>query len=211
MTQFRTVVPILLLLFVSPAGYGWSRPAASRAFGLYTSISGPISQLNYGPEFELNGFLIGQDTLVTFPPNAGYAIAPFLEVGNTVKAEGYAAKMENGLKRFTPVDLQNVTTGKSFTIPLPREISIYAGAGTVTQFNYNDQGEPDGFVFGNGVLAKTPTAFSAILRSLLHPGAPVAISGYAHKTVTGRTVVDVQAINGEPINALAPAPPGVVR
>jgi hypothetical protein len=57
--------------------------------GSNTSISGAISQLNYGPEMEVTSFLVNQNTLVTFPPHVGVAIGAALKPGENVQVTGY--------------------------------------------------------------------------------------------------------------------------
>ena len=187
------------LLALGPLGYSRSNRLLEK-----TAVLGPVTQLNYGPEFELTGFLVGIDTLVAFPAQTGYVIAPNLKVGDTVKVAGFKSSTPTGLKRIEPLELANLSNGKSFTIPSQERTTVYACSGTVAQFNYGAEGQEVGFVLDSGVLARTPPSFSSVLRSLLRTGTPVAISGIGHKTVSGQTIVDVQAINGQPIRSMEP-------
>ena len=177
--------------------------------GSYSSTSGVISQLNYGPELEVKGFLIGTNALVTFPPHIGCALGPYLAVGNSVKVDGYATTTITGLQRIDLANFTNLSTGRTFSLPQPGQFTTYSGSGRIIQFNYNDQGEIDGLILDNGVFAKTPPPFSATLRSLVQAGGSASISGYAHQSATGRTVVDVQTINRQAVGAPPPptAPP----
>src|SRR5262245_9754513 len=47
--------------------------------GAYASVSGTISQLNYGPEMEVTSFLVNGNTLVTFPPHVALALSSTLK------------------------------------------------------------------------------------------------------------------------------------
>jgi hypothetical protein len=157
------------------------KPGQPPPAGSYSSASGTIWQLNYGRELEVRGFLIGANTLVTFPPHIGCALGPYLAVGNNVKVDGYATTTITGLQRFDMAAFTNLSTGKTFSLPQPGQFTNYSGSGRITQFNYNNQGEIDGLILDNGVFAKTPPPFSATLRSLVQTGGTVSISGYAHR------------------------------
>ncbi|MGI9071103.1 MAG: hypothetical protein ACR2JB_07230 [Bryobacteraceae bacterium] len=194
----------LLYAQLPPPGAGPGQPPAA---GSYSSASGTISQLNYGRELEVSGFLIGANTLVTFPPHIGCALGSYLTVGNNVKVDGYATTTITGLQRIDMAGFNNLTTGKTFSLPQPGQFTNYSGSGRITQFNYNNQGEIDGLILNNSVFAKTPPPFSATLRSLVQAGSTVSISGYTHRSATGRTVGDGQTRRGQSVGAPAP-PPG---
>lgn len=56
--------------------------------GSYTSVSGTVSQLNYGPEMEVTSFLVNGRTLVTFPPHVAAALGSALRAGESVRVTG---------------------------------------------------------------------------------------------------------------------------
>lgn len=178
-------------------------PAAN--FGSTSSVSGAISQLNYGPEMEVTSFLVNRNTLVTFPPHIAAALASVLNPGENVQVTGYASATTTGMQRMEMVTLNS--GGKTFTVPQPGQFTAYNGAGRVTQLNYDREGDVDGFLLDNGVFAKTPPPVSASLASTVSVGSEVSISGYSHQAMNGRTVVDVQSINGQTIAYAPPGPP----
>jgi hypothetical protein len=189
--------------------YTQTRPPGPQPIGAYATITGAISQLNYGPELEVRGFVLNNNTIVTFPPHAGVTLSPVVKSGDNVTVSGYQSNTYSGLQRLDLTSLTDATSGKTFTIPQPGQFTSYGGEGRVTQLNYNDQGEVDGFFLDNGVFAKAPP-FSAALRSMVSVGSSATIEGYAHQTVSGRTIVDVQSLNGQAINygpRGAPPPP----
>jgi hypothetical protein len=105
------------------------------------------------------------------------------------------------------IELQTISVGgKTLTVPQPGQFTSYSSSGKVIQLNYNREGEVDGFLLNNGVFAKTPPPFSTTLTSMVSVGSQVSVTGYSHQTMSGRTVLDVQSINGQTI-AYAPPPP----
>jgi hypothetical protein len=171
--------------------------------GGYSSVSGAISQLNYGPEMEVTSFLVNGNTLVTFPPHVSWTLSSILKPGESVQVIGYGTPTATGMQRIELVSLS--AGGKTISVPQPGQFTSYNGTGRVTQLNYNREGDVDGFLLDNGVFAKSPPPFSATLTSTVSVGAQVSLTGYSHLAMNGRTVVDVQTINGQ---AIAYAPPG---
>jgi hypothetical protein len=173
--------------------------------GAYASVSGTISQLNYGPEMEVTSFLVNGNTLVTFPPHVAWALSSTLKPGENVQVAGLPGATPSGMQR---IELQTLNAaGRTFAVPQPGQFTPYSGSGKITQLNYNREGEVDGFLLDNGVFAKTPPPFSATLTSMVSRGQEVSVTGYSHEAISGRTIVDVQSINGQTIAYGTPGPP----
>jgi hypothetical protein len=169
-----------------------------------SSVSGAISQLNYGAEMEVTSFLLNGNTLVTFPPHVGSALNSILKAGENVEVSGYGSPTQSGMQR---IELQTISVGgKTLSVPQPGQFTSYSSSGKVIQLNYNREGEVDGFLLNSGVFAKTPPPFSTTLSSMVSVGSQVSVTGYSHQTISGQTVLDVQSINGQTI-AYAPPPP----
>jgi hypothetical protein len=169
------------------------------------SVSGSISQLNYGPEMEVTSFLVNGNTLVTFPPHVGAALSATLRAGENVQINGYSSSTASGMQRM---ELTRITAdGKTFSIPQPGQFTTYNGSGKVAQLNYNREGEVDGFLLDNGVFVTMPPPVAASLGSSVSVGSQLSITGNSHRTMTGRTVVDLQSLNGQTVaNAPPPRP-----
>jgi hypothetical protein len=194
-----------LVLIFSSALFAQAPPPLPVDSGALTSVSGSISQLNYGPEMEVTSFLVNKNTLVTFPPHVGWMVSSAFKVGETVQVGGYGSTRPTGMSR---IDLVTLTVaGRTFSVSQPGQFTSYNGSGTVTQLNYNREGEVDGFVLNNGVFAKTPPPFSRTLTSMVTVGSQVSVTGYSHQAMNGWTVVDVQSINGQTIAVAGPPPP----
>lgn len=171
----------------------------------YRSVSGVISQLNYGRELEVTGFVVEGKTLVTFPPHLGAALSPLLQAGERVEVAGYGRRTASGMPRIELATL--AVAGRSFSMPRPWQFTSYEGSGKVMQFNYNAEGEVDGFLLEDGTFCKTPPHLGRTLMRMIALGSEVSVSGFAHETITGRAVVDVQSVNGQSIGHASPPPP----
>jgi hypothetical protein len=171
----------------------------------YRSVSGVISQLNYGREMEVTGFVVEGKTLVTFPPHIGAALGQVLQPGERVEVAGYGRRTASGMPRIELVTL--AIAGKSFSMPRPWQFTSYDCSGRVNQFNYNGEGEVDGFLLEDGTFCKTPPHLSQMLMTILSIGTEILVAGFAHETITGKAVVDVQSINGRQIGHPLPPKP----
>lgn len=109
--------------------------------------------------------------------------------------------------------------------PTPPARSYTNVSSKIRQLNYGPEGEVNGFLAGNEALVHVPPSADAQLGQSLRVGANVSYSGYAHKALSGRTIVDVQTLTinrqtltmppiapagppaGPPPPPLQPAPP----
>jgi hypothetical protein len=177
-----------------------------------TTVTGSISQFNYGPDGRVEGFVVAPNTLVNLPPDWAIQVEMLAKTGNQVRATGSVSVTASGMQILEPQSID--VAGKTLATVAPSQPAPYAGSGTIGSLNYGPQGEINGFVLQNGVLARTPP-FGASDVSVVKPGANIAVSGFARITASGRTVVDVQTItaNGQTIamNAAPPDAPGPGR
>lgn len=201
-----------------PAGYGPPPPAQGYgpppppppAYGTMTSVSGAITQFNYGPNAQPESFMLNRNTIVHFPPDLGCAISGMVMVGDTVKVDGLANTNYYGTQSLELQDLNDSTSGRQFSVSQPWSATAYSGSGTIRQLNYGPQGEINGFWLNNNILVHIPPmAPSSSLA--LQVGAAAAVSGYAHRTISNKTAVDASSltVNGQtiPIYAAPPPPP----
>jgi hypothetical protein len=168
---------------------------------------GSIAQFNYGPNGRAEGFILAPNTLVSLPPDWAMQVEVSAKVGDQVRVTGPVSPTASGM----PVmEAQTVNfAGRSLTLTEPSAPAPYAGSGTIRQLNYGRQGEVNGFVLDNGVIARTPP-FGAGDMSMLKQGAAISLSGFAQLTPSGRTVVEVQSLtaNGGTIVLNADRGPG---
>jgi hypothetical protein len=184
-------------------------PAAPEAASAST-VSGNISQFNYGPDGRVESFLMSPGTLVNLPPDWAVQVEMLAKIGTSARVTGSLMPTASGMRILQPQTLE--VAGKTLMMPVPSQPAPYAGSGVIRSLNYGPQGQIDGFVLQNGVLARTPP-FGASDLSVLRPGAGISLSGFARTTASGRTVVDVQSItaNGQTIAMNAAPPAGPAR
>ena len=177
--------------------------------GTYTNVSGTISQFNYDRDAEVEGFLLSNNTLVHLPPRAAARMGTSLRAGDTVRVGGFAQTSPTGFQTMEAQAIQDSTSGKSLTVPQPGAAAPYSGSGRIQQLNYGPDGAVNGFLLDNGTLATVPP-FAATNPSFIRRGATIAYSGYAHSTMSGRNVVDVQTltVNGQALTMGAIGPQG---
>lgn len=181
-------------------------PAPSTLPAAANSVSGSISQFNYGPDGRVQGFVVAPNTLISLPPDWAMQVELLAKLGDPVRATGYAAPAASGMQIVQPQTLS--VAGRTLNVAEPSLPAPYAGSGVIRSLNYGPQGEVNGFVLQSGIIALTPPMGTGDV-SVVKPGANISVSGFARTTPTGRTVVDVQTItaNGQTI-AMNPVPPG---
>lgn len=171
------------------------------------TLSGAVQQLNYDPEGATNGLVIAPNSLVQVPPDWMMRMGGALRPGEQVRVTGYVIATGPGPRIVQPVSMS--ISGRTLTMTQPAQPAPYTGSGAIRQLNYGPGGEVNGFVLQNGIYARTPP-FGAADISVLRPGANLAVSGFAHTTPFGMTVLDVQSItaNGQTIAMNAAPGPG---
>jgi hypothetical protein len=158
-----------------------------------TAVTGTITQLNYGADGTINGFLLGTNVVLSFSESVCGGIGTLGAVGNTVTYSGRATT--NTATGFETVNVTSFTNGaKTYTSasPEPAPVAFGPTAGTVGAFNYSDGGI-NGFRFGS-VLVVTGTP-STTLAPLLLAGAAVTVTGTTETETTCATVPPLTVVN----------------
>lgn len=182
--------------------------------GVFANASGSISQFNYNRDGDVEGFLLGNNTIVHLPPQAAIRSAASFHIGDTIHASGYEQTSPSGFRTVEAQSIKDRTSGKTLAVPEPGPAAPFSGSGRIQQLNYGPDGAVNGFLLHDGTFATMPP-FSASNPSSIRVGANVAYSGYARRSMSDRTVVDVQnlTINGQQLaldangSAVPPPPP----
>lgn len=177
-------------------------PLASPAV---TTLTGRITQYNYGRDGRAEGLLLSPNILVWMAPDWAMQVETTAKIGSQARISGVVTPAASGMQ---VMQAQSISAGgKTLALTPPSPPVPYAGSGTIRQLNYARNGDVNGFVLQNGMIARTP-AFGASNLSVLKPGASISISGFVRVTPAGKTVIDVTSIgaNGQTI-ALNLAPP----
>ena len=179
--------------------HGAKHPPGPR--GVYTTVSGAVSQFNYDPEAEVEGFLLSNNTLVHLPPRIRARVATSVHKGDQVQIAGFGQTSPSGIQTIEAQKIEDQTSGLTLTTPQPGAAAPYSGSGRIQQLNYGPDGAVNGFMSDNGTLARL-APFAAGNPSSVKVGSTIAYSGYARNTMSGRTVVDVQSltVNGQVLN-----------
>ena len=154
--------------------------AATTTTTTVTNVTGTITQLNYGDDGEVQGFLIGTDVLLTFPSNICGGVSTLGAVGNSVTYSGTASTAASGFESVQVSSLTNNTKKATYTAPTTTPTTYGPTSGTVKQLNYADDGSIDGFVFtasGNTLFVSIGYTSSTTLTALLTVGATVSVTG----------------------------------
>ncbi len=173
-------------------------PQVGRTSAAPTTVTGGISQFNYGPNGRVEGFVVAPNTLVSLPPDRGAQVELLAKTGDPVSVSGPVTLAASGMQLMDPQTVK--VAGRILSLTQPSAPSPYAGSGMIRSLNYGRAGEINGFVLDSGIIALTPPMGTSEF-SVVKTGASIAVSGFAHSTTGGRTVVEVQSItaNGQTI------------
>lgn len=148
-----------------------------------TGATGTIAQLNYdegGGSAE--GFLVGTNTLLTFPGTVCAGVASLGVAGNAVTYSGTAITYSSGFSTVSVTSFTNNTTNVTWTKPTATKPAAYGPvSGTITQLNYANNGSVNGFVMtpttGSKVFVDIGPLPNSTLAPLLKTGAAVSVTG----------------------------------
>jgi hypothetical protein len=186
----RSIYCTLAVCAVAAAGAlnGFAQePDAGTTATTVTNVSGTIAQLNYDNTGSVQGFLVGTNTLLTFPTDICGGIGSLGAVGNSITYSGSEVAASSGFETVVVSSFTNNTTKASYTAPSSSTSSTPTTygptSGTLKQLNYAAGGTIDGFVFapsGGGSIFVSiggRVGASSTLTSLLTAGATVSVTG----------------------------------
>jgi hypothetical protein len=167
-----------------------------------TSVAGTIEQLNYGADGEVTGFLVGTNTLLTFPSGICGGIESLGVAGNSITYSGTEFTATSGFETVSVTSFTNTTTKASYTAPTSTASTTYGPtSGTLKQLNYGNGGAIDGFLFTatggtTSIFVSTGGNASSTLTSLLTVGATVSVTGTTSPSMSACTSTGtLEAVN----------------
>jgi len=165
--------------------------------GVPTTVSGVVRRFLINPEGDVDGLLLADTTLVSFPPHIGNQVAAAIAPGDTVNVSGLA-QPGGSLKASQIADAKN---GRSIVdqpppADAPRLPKSLAGVGLVKlnatgrvlRVTSAPRGEPDGVLLTDGTVIKLTPPAAAQFASLLQPGATIAAQGYGTRNRYGESL-----------------------
>jgi hypothetical protein len=184
MKQGLTLRITALLALPGIYAQGQSDAGTTTTTTTVTSVTGTISQVNYGTDGAIEGFLIGTTTLLDFPTNVSGGIGTLGVAGNSVTYSGTEVTTSAGFSSVRVTSFTNNTTKATYSSSTTVSTTTAYGpaSGTVKQLNYNGDGSIDSFVFTpasstTSLLVVTGPGASTTLKPLLLVGATVSVTG----------------------------------
>ncbi|HTS75360.1 MAG TPA: hypothetical protein VMG40_04105 [Bryobacteraceae bacterium] len=175
------------------------RPFEAMSSSTVTNAIGTISQLNYGPGGNVQGFLVGTNVLLTFPGNVSGGVSSLGAAGNSITYSGTALTASSGFETVRVSSFTNTTTKATYTAPTSTSASYGPTSGTVTQLNYSAGGGVDGFLFNaSGSSAPVlvvigPQRGNSTLASVLTAGANASVTGNSRASSVAGALTVVRA------------------
>ncbi|WP_035512869.1 hypothetical protein [Paraburkholderia nodosa] len=159
---------------------------------------GLVRRFTINPEGDVDGFLLDDGTLVSFPPHMGTQLVEFVQPGDRVVVDG----LRDSSGDIKAQQIRNARTGQQLVDQPPgppdagRLPPALRGAGlvrltargTILQVTTAPRGEPDGVLLRDGTVIKlTPPAAQQFI-DLLKPGIEVAAAGYGTRNQYGEAL-----------------------
>lgn len=191
---YLTAAALCLALAAGPAVVAQQQfsSSATTTSTTVTNATGTISQLNYGSDGSVTGFLIGTTTLLSFPTAICGGAGTLGVAGNSVTYSGTAVTSSSGFVSVQVSSFTNNTTKATYTAPTASTAAATYGptSGTVKQLNYSADGTIDGFLFTAGsstLFVSLGYTSSTTLSTLLTTGATVSVIGTTSPSMSACT------------------------
>lgn len=175
------------------------RPFGAAASTTVSNATGTITQLNYGGNGTVQGFLVGTNTLLLFPGNVAGGAGSLGAVGNSVTYSGTETTSSSGFETVRVTTFTNTTTKATYTAPSSTSASFGPASGSVKQLNYGFGGSIDGFLFeasGSSTMVLVeigPQGRNSTLIAALTVGAAVSVTGTSFTSSNAGAVQVVRA------------------
>jgi hypothetical protein len=159
--------------------------------------TGTVSRFVINPEGDVDGFLLGDGSLVHFPPRMSAQLVNAIHPGDSVRIAGF----RDGGGNVTAQQITNDRTSQQ-VIDQPPPVNAMRvppelrGAGlvklsvegTVARVTTAPRGEPDGVMLSNGTVIKMPPPVAQQFANLMRPDVVVAASGYGTRNQYGEAL-----------------------
>ncbi|WP_213779382.1 hypothetical protein [Caballeronia sp. dw_276] len=172
-------------------------PGAAQPATTASVTTGVVKRYLINPEGDIDGLLLGDDSLVRFPPHVGASVAAIAAPGDSIRVNGFAEP--GGALRVQQVT--NTRSGQSAidqppavnTQRLPpslRGVGLVKldASGRVLKVTTAPRGEPDGVLLADGTVIKLTPPGARQFPALLQPGALVAAHGYGTRNRFGQSL-----------------------
>jgi hypothetical protein len=169
--------------------------------GSPATVSGTVKRYLINPEGDVDGMLLGDNAVVTFPPHLGVQVTASAVPGDSVRVTG--STMPGGTLRAQQI--VNTRTGQTINdrppalLPALRDPRISRGpqgaglvkleaSGSVVHVTTAPRGEPDGVLLADGTVIKLTPPVASQFSALLRPGTVIAAQGYGTRNRYGESL-----------------------
>lgn len=168
-------------------------------------VVGQVQQYLLTPHGEVDGLLLGDGTVVKFPPHLGATLASTVRPGDSVSAVGFVGPATGYGRAVKAIAITNAGTGQTVvdqppaTRPLPPDVRGLARvpltvSGPVARFLVNPKGDVEGLVLTTGEQVKFKPHNGALVVTLLGPaGGSIGAMGYGTRNAFG-TALEAESI-----------------
>ncbi|WP_345817146.1 hypothetical protein AAGS40_25030 (plasmid) [Paraburkholderia sp. PREW-6R] len=172
-------------------------PPAPQPVRQSASETGTVSRFVINPEGDVDGFLLGDGSLVHFPPHMSAQLVGAIHSGDPVKIVGVRDSGGNmAAQQITNERTQQQVVDQPAPVNTMRMPPALRGAGlvrlsvegTVARVTTAPRGEPDGVMLSNGTIIKMPPPVAQQFASLMRPDVVVAASGYGTRNQYGEAL-----------------------
>ena len=154
-----------------------------------------VTQFLLNPHGELDGFVLGKNKQVHFPPHMSKQVAKHISIGDQVKVRGVkprsadivAAVLLTSSSGVAILDEGPHHDGEKREKPHVEKRPMEA-TGEVKLSLYGPKGELRGALLTDGTVVRMPPPAAAELSGYLEPGAHIQVWGHGVKNQYGRTI-----------------------
>ncbi|WP_082508591.1 hypothetical protein [Burkholderia sp. Leaf177] len=173
-------------------------PRAAQPSTIASVTTGVIKRYLINPEGDIDGLLLGDNSLVRFPPHVGASVAAIAAPGDSIRVNGaseangvlHAQQVTNTRSGQTAMDQPPAADRERPLPPSLRGVGLVKldATGRVLKVTTAPRGEPDGVLLADGTVIKLTPPGARQFPSLLQPGALVAAHGYGTRNRFGQSL-----------------------
>jgi hypothetical protein len=155
------------------------------------------SRLLINPFGDVDGVLLDNGTIVTFPPHMGEQLAAAVRAGDTLLIKGYPEKPTQ-IKGYVIVNKRSNQTVAVQPKPKPaakipkhlRSIGLkeMSAEGEVRHVRYGGHGDVNGLILSDGTILRFPREIAHRFAGLFQVGQRIVASGYGTENEFGRAI-----------------------
>jgi hypothetical protein len=158
---------------------------------------GTVSRFVINPEGDVDGFLLGDGSLVHFPPHMSSQLVSAVHPGDSVRIAGFRDDGGNvAAQQITNEQTSLQVVDQPPPVNTTRVPPALRGAGlvklsvksTVVHVTVGPRGEPEGVMLSSGTIIKMPPPVAQQFANLMRPDVVVVATGYGTRNQYGEAL-----------------------